>query len=83
MLTNADQHTVGWPWKNIWKAKAPFKVVCFSWLVAREACFNPRKPTKMWISVMLEMFVMWHRSRDQQSSVPALFYHQSIVAIVP
>lgn len=40
MLTNADQHTVGWPWKNIWKAKAPFKVVCFTWLVAREACLT-------------------------------------------
>ncbi|WMV10595.1 hypothetical protein MTR67_003980 [Solanum verrucosum] len=26
-----------WPWKHIWKIKIPFKVVCFTWLLAREA----------------------------------------------
>ena len=26
-----------WPWKQIWKPKIPFKVSCFTWLLAREA----------------------------------------------
>ncbi|KAM3251621.1 hypothetical protein P3L10_005691 [Capsicum annuum] len=26
-----------WPWKLIWKVKIPYKVACFSWVVARKA----------------------------------------------
>ncbi|WMV24696.1 hypothetical protein MTR67_018081 [Solanum verrucosum] len=25
-----------WPWKQIWRTKAPLKVACFSWLLAKE-----------------------------------------------
>lgn len=26
-----------WPWKLIWKVKIPYKVACFTWLLAKEA----------------------------------------------
>lgn len=26
-----------WPWKHIWSVKIPYKMRCFTWLVAREA----------------------------------------------
>ena len=26
-----------WPWKQIWRTKAPLKVACFSWLLPKEA----------------------------------------------
>lgn len=29
--------TQGWPWKQIWRVRVPKKVLCFTWLVAREA----------------------------------------------
>ena len=29
-----------WPWKFIWNTKAPYKVLCLSWLLAREACLT-------------------------------------------
>lgn len=29
-----------WPWKYIWRVKAPIMVVCFSWLVARDSCLT-------------------------------------------
>ncbi|WMV59186.1 hypothetical protein MTR67_052571 [Solanum verrucosum] len=27
----------GWPWKMIWKAKIPYKVSCFTWLLGKQA----------------------------------------------
>ena len=27
----------GWPWKLIWKTKIPYKVSCFTWLLAKQA----------------------------------------------
>lgn len=29
-----------WPWKCIWRNKAPLKVECFTWLVAHGACLT-------------------------------------------
>nr|XP_009599592.1 uncharacterized protein LOC104095219 [Nicotiana tomentosiformis] len=29
--------TQGWPWKQTWRVRAPTKVLCFTWLVVREA----------------------------------------------
>ena len=26
-----------WPWKQIWRTKAPLEVACFSWMLAKEA----------------------------------------------
>jgi len=37
---NAQFDQWPWKWKFIWKTKAPYKVLCFSWLVAREACLT-------------------------------------------
>jgi len=31
---------VSWPWRKIWFSKAPLKVSCFTWIVAREACLT-------------------------------------------
>ncbi|KAG5581668.1 hypothetical protein H5410_052295 [Solanum commersonii] len=28
--------TTKWPWKQVWKARTPLKVACFSWLQAKE-----------------------------------------------
>nr|XP_033512018.1 probable membrane-associated 30 kDa protein, chloroplastic [Nicotiana tomentosiformis] len=33
---NTTNPTQGWPWKQIWRVRAPTKVLCFTWLVARE-----------------------------------------------
>jgi len=32
---NAGQET-DWPWKMIWKPKAPYKINCFMWLLTKE-----------------------------------------------
>jgi len=35
---NLSNNQVGcWPWKMIWKVKIPYKVACFTWLLAKEA----------------------------------------------
>lgn len=39
-ISQLNQHTgqhIRWPWKNIWKIKAPFNVRCFYWLLVRRA----------------------------------------------
>ena len=36
-LNQDEQQPSLWPWKQIWKPKIPFKVSCFTWLLAREA----------------------------------------------
>ncbi|WMV40391.1 hypothetical protein MTR67_033776 [Solanum verrucosum] len=33
-------HIGGWPWKMIWKVKIPFKIACFTWLLANQAAFT-------------------------------------------
>uniref|UniRef100_A0A0V0IKN9 Putative ovule protein n=1 Tax=Solanum chacoense TaxID=4108 RepID=A0A0V0IKN9_SOLCH len=38
-----NQQAQHWPWKHIWKTKIPFKVVCFTWLLAREAVLTREK----------------------------------------
>lgn len=40
LVAASNQQLEQWPWRYIWKVKAPFKVVCFSWLVARKACLT-------------------------------------------
>lgn len=36
-INNTPNPAQGWPWKQIWRVRAPTKVQCFTWLVAREA----------------------------------------------
>ncbi|WMV27001.1 hypothetical protein MTR67_020386 [Solanum verrucosum] len=33
-------HIGGWPWKMIWKVKIPFKIACFTWLLANQAALT-------------------------------------------
>ena len=33
----------GWPWKLILKTKIPYKVSCFTWLLAKQEFFDPGK----------------------------------------
>lgn len=39
-LSSRGHPNYPWPWKKIWKIKAPFKVICFSWLLVRKACLT-------------------------------------------
>lgn len=34
---NSGQFHGVWPWKQIWRTKAPYKVACFCWTLAYEA----------------------------------------------
>ncbi|XP_060197502.1 probable glycosyltransferase At3g07620 [Lycium barbarum] len=36
-LCSTTNQEAGWPWRMIWKNKIPYKVNCFSWLLAKEA----------------------------------------------
>uniref|UniRef100_A0A0V0I1Q5 Putative ovule protein n=1 Tax=Solanum chacoense TaxID=4108 RepID=A0A0V0I1Q5_SOLCH len=36
-MNQTNHQMVEWPWKHIWKAKIPYKVSCFVWILAREA----------------------------------------------
>lgn len=42
-LSVMEQLNDPWPCKDIWKVKAPFKVVCFTWLVVWKACLTHDK----------------------------------------
>ncbi|WMV55620.1 hypothetical protein MTR67_049005 [Solanum verrucosum] len=39
-------HIGGWPWKMIWKVKIPFKIACFTWLLANQAALTQHNPMK-------------------------------------
>lgn len=36
----SDLQQGDWPWKMIWKVKVPFKIACFSWLLAKQAALT-------------------------------------------
>jgi len=36
-LNHPNLQLLKWPWKHIWKAKIPYKVSCFVWLLAKKA----------------------------------------------
>lgn len=38
MQKQSEYFEPNWPWKMIWKSKAPIKVACFGWVAIREAC---------------------------------------------
>lgn len=39
-ILNKEEHLKPWPWKQIWKSRTPHKVICFSWIMANEACLT-------------------------------------------
>lgn len=43
LLHQNSQGVPNWPWKMIWKTKAPVKAACFGWLAARDACLTQNK----------------------------------------
>lgn len=50
MLNQPRIPITNWPWKHIWKSKVPYKVVCFSWLLAKEAVLTQKNLIKRkWI----------------------------------
>lgn len=40
-----------WPWKHTWKVKIPYKVACFTWLVAKEAVLTQENLMKRGLSI--------------------------------
>lgn len=36
-LNKTARQETDWPWKMIWKPKAPYKANCFPWLLTKEA----------------------------------------------
>lgn len=40
LIKQSGQWDNSWPWKMIWKTKAPVKVACFGWVTTWEACLT-------------------------------------------
>lgn len=62
---------VDWPWKMIWKAKIPYKVNCFTWLLAKEAILTHDNLNKRGHHLCSRCFLC----EDQRETVNHLFLH--------
>lgn len=40
LLEKSDYWEVEWPWKMLWKTKAPTNLACFGWVAAKIACLT-------------------------------------------
>ncbi|WMV30870.1 hypothetical protein MTR67_024255 [Solanum verrucosum] len=56
---------VDWPWKAMWKIKAPFKVICLTWFVARKACLTHENFQKR--GFQLTSRIKWVMPRDNKA----------------
>ncbi|WMV27348.1 hypothetical protein MTR67_020733 [Solanum verrucosum] len=71
-----DLHTVGfeeveWPWKMIWKTKIPYKVNCFTWLLAKETVLTHENLNKRGVHLCSRCFLC----EEQGETVNHLFLH--------
>ncbi|KAK6796557.1 hypothetical protein RDI58_004258 [Solanum bulbocastanum] len=61
----------GWPWKMIWKAKIPYKVSCFTWLLAKQAVLTQENLMKRGIQLRPRCFLCGEKAE----TVSHLFLH--------
>ncbi|XP_049372092.1 uncharacterized protein LOC125837001 [Solanum verrucosum] len=61
----------GWPWKMIWKAKIPYKVSCFTWLLAKQAVLTQENLMKRGIQLSPRCFLCGEKAE----TVTHLFLH--------
>uniref|UniRef100_A0A0V0IE94 Putative ovule protein n=1 Tax=Solanum chacoense TaxID=4108 RepID=A0A0V0IE94_SOLCH len=71
-----DLNTVGieeveWPWKMIWKTKIPYKVNCFTWLLAKETVLTHENLNKRGVHLCSRCFLC----EEQGETVNHLFLH--------
>jgi len=65
-----------WPWNHIWRVKIPYKVACFTWLLANEAALtHERKCDKernnfmvTVLGIMLRLLVIYFYPAKSQIS---------------
>ncbi|WMV26903.1 hypothetical protein MTR67_020288 [Solanum verrucosum] len=55
-LNHPNLQLLKWPWKHIWKAKIPYKVSCFVWLLTKEAVLTQDNLMKRGITLCSRCF---------------------------
>ncbi|WMV51897.1 hypothetical protein MTR67_045282 [Solanum verrucosum] len=60
-----------WPWKMIWKPKVPYKVNCFTWLLAKEAVLTHENLNKRGYQLASRCYLCG----EQAETVNHLFLH--------
>uniref|UniRef100_A0A0V0GPU6 Putative ovule protein n=1 Tax=Solanum chacoense TaxID=4108 RepID=A0A0V0GPU6_SOLCH len=73
-LMDLEQFNDPWPWKEIWKARAPFKVVLLTWLVVWKACLTHDKLQRKGFHLCSRCFLC-HQEAEANGH---LFLHCSI-----
>ncbi|WMV52983.1 hypothetical protein MTR67_046368, partial [Solanum verrucosum] len=66
-----DNQIEDWPWKLIWKVKIPYKVSCFTWLVAKQAVLTQENLMKRGIHLSPRCFFC----EEKAETVTHLFIH--------
>lgn len=51
LLNQDNKQMTNWPWKHIWEVKIPFKVACFTGLLAKEAVLTQDNLSRRGISL--------------------------------
>ena len=74
ILNHDNQQVDTWPWKHIWKTKIPYKVACFTWLLAKEAVLTQDNLIKRGISLCSRCFLCG----ENAETVNHLFLHCKI-----
>ncbi|WMV43211.1 hypothetical protein MTR67_036596 [Solanum verrucosum] len=66
-----DNQIEDWPWKLIWKVKIPYKVSCFTWLVAKQVVLTQENLMKRGIHLSPRCFFC----EEKAETVTHLFIH--------
>ncbi|CAN4101419.1 unnamed protein product [Withania somnifera] len=74
MLNQPRMQVTNWPWKHIWRTRIPFKVACFSWLLAKEAVLTQENLIKRKWILCCRCFCF----KNEVETVGHLFLHCSI-----
>lgn len=77
-MNQTNHQMVEWPWEHIWKAKIPYKVSCFLWLLAREAVLTQDNLMKRGITICPRCCLCW----ETTETVNHLFLHCKITGQV-
>lgn len=68
---NISNNQIGcWPWKMIWKVKIPYKVACFTWLLAKNAVLTQDNLTKRGFQLCSRGYLCG----DQAKTINHLFF---------
>ncbi|XP_059310048.1 uncharacterized protein LOC132061211 [Lycium ferocissimum] len=70
-LCSTTNQEAGWPWRMIWKTKIPYKVNCFSWLLAKEVVLTHENLNKRGFHLCSRCYLCG----EQAETVNHLFLH--------